>query len=198
MVTRLGSEVKISCPIDGNPIPYIEWYRGDEAIDYQWTRYKTNKKSLKIKDVDKTDSGKFICKGINGFGKEKIEINLIVIDPADFPDLGEDEVPDITPPSFTLETETLAESYHKRPEDTLRITCSALGKPEPEIIWYKNGHELFENTRDRPGKSVLNIRNLMTRDQGKYTCVARNAIGEVRKDFQLTMEEDLTDLSGPR
>ena len=73
---------------------------------------------------------------------QKIEINLIVIDPADFPDLGEDEVPDITPPSFTLETETLAESYHKRPEDTLRITCSALGKPEPEIIWLKNDFKM--------------------------------------------------------
>ena len=175
----------------------IEWYKGDEAIDTTWTRYRTNKKSLKIKDVDKSDSGKFLCKGINGFGKEKIEIDLIVIDPEDFPGLEEGELPDVAPPHWSQDMQSVQENYQRRQEDTLKISCSAGGKPEPEIVWYKNGHEMLENTRKRPGRNVLLIRNLMQRDAGVFTCVARNVVGELRRDFSLSMEEDLTDLSGP-
>ena len=59
------------------------------------TRYRTSKKSLRIRDVDKTDSGRFTCKGINGFGKEEIKIDLIIIDPVDFPGLPEGALPEV-------------------------------------------------------------------------------------------------------
>ena len=61
------------------------------------TRYRTSKKSLRIRDVDKTDSGRFTCKGINGFGKEEIKIDLIIIDPVDFPGLPEGALPEVSP-----------------------------------------------------------------------------------------------------
>ena len=64
-------------------------------VDYQMTRYRTSKKSLRIRDVDKTDSGRFTCKGINGFGKEEIKIDLIIIDPVDFPGLPEGALPEV-------------------------------------------------------------------------------------------------------
>ena len=66
-------------------------------VDYQMTRYRTSKKSLRIRDVDKTDSGRFTCKGINGFGKEEIKIDLIIIDPLDFPGLPEGALPEVFP-----------------------------------------------------------------------------------------------------
>ena len=66
-----------------------------DQVDYQMTRYRTSKKSLKIRDVDKTDSGRFTCKGINGFGKEEIKIDLIIIDPLDFPGLPEGALPEV-------------------------------------------------------------------------------------------------------
>jgi len=188
-LARLGDEVKLLCPMEGNPQPIIEWSKGEQMVDYQMTRYRTNKKSLKIRDVDKTDSGRFICKGINGFGKEEIQIDLIIIDPADFPGLPDGELPQVTPPAFTTETLTARDSFHKKPEETLRISCGALGKPEPHITWYKNGHELLENVREKHGKSVLLIRGLMVRDQGTYSCVARNMVGETKKDFSLVMED---------
>lgn len=192
-LARLGEEVKLFCPMDGNPVPYIEWSKGDETIDYQWTRYRANKKSLKIKDVDKSDSGRFVCKGINGFGKEQIEIDLIVIDPADFPGLPQGELPEVTPPALTMDTVNARDSFEKRSEETLRISCSAIGKPEPKITWYKNGHELLEHTREKHGKSILLIRNLMQRDTGTYTCVARNMVGETSKEFHLDIEEELNE-----
>merc|ERR1719234_90132 len=130
--------------MEGNPAPIIEWSKGEQMVDYQMTRYRTSKKSLRIRDVDKTDSGRFTCKGINGFGKEEIKIDLIIIDPLDFPGLPEGALPEVTPPALTSDTLTARTKFSKKPEETLRISCGALGKPKPVITWYKNGHELLE------------------------------------------------------
>ena len=43
------------------------------------SRFKTQKKNLKIKPVMPDDTGIYICKGTNGFGSEEIRIDLIVI-----------------------------------------------------------------------------------------------------------------------
>ena len=192
-MARLGSEVKLVCPVEGNPLPWIEWYKGSEAIDYQWTRYRTNKRSLKIKEVDLSDSGVFTCKGINGFGKEQIEISLVVIDPLDFPGLPDGELPDVSPPQFKSKSVTEAEILVARPGQEVRLSCEAEGKPQPEVSWRKNGYNLL----DKQGSSVLVIQNLMERDAGTYSCLARNVVGEVKREFSLEIEKEMTDLTGP-
>ena len=42
------------------PTPIIEWSKGEEMVDYQMTRYRTNKKSLKIRNVNIEDSGRYL------------------------------------------------------------------------------------------------------------------------------------------
>jgi hypothetical protein len=39
---------------------------------------KTNKNYLKLKSVEKSDTGVFICRGVNGFGSVKVRVELIV------------------------------------------------------------------------------------------------------------------------
>ena len=53
-------QVKLLCPIEGSPPPIIEWNKGEEMVDYQMTRYRTNKKSLKIRNVNIEDSGRYV------------------------------------------------------------------------------------------------------------------------------------------
>merc|ERR1719234_605804 len=48
VVGRVGQEVKLVCPITGNPTPIIEWEKDGEVVDYTWTRVKTNKNYLKV------------------------------------------------------------------------------------------------------------------------------------------------------
>merc|ERR1711936_943025 len=51
VVGKVGQEVKMVCPITGNPTPIIEWEKDGEVVDYTWTRVKTNKNYLKVKQT---------------------------------------------------------------------------------------------------------------------------------------------------
>ena len=76
---RLGEDVKIQCPISGNPTPIIEWKKGGETIDYTFIRIRTKGRQLRIKKSQETDTGVYICKGVNGFGNVEVRVDLIVI-----------------------------------------------------------------------------------------------------------------------
>ena len=39
---------------------------------------KTNKNYLKLRNVQKSDTGVFHCRGVNGFGSVQVEIRLVV------------------------------------------------------------------------------------------------------------------------
>ena len=78
-MVRLGEDVKIQCPISGNPTPIIEWKKGGETIDYTFIRIRTKGRQLRIKKSQETDTGVFICKGVNGFGNVEVRVDLIVI-----------------------------------------------------------------------------------------------------------------------
>ena len=114
----------------------------------------------------------------------------MIIDPVDFPGLGAGELPEVTPPVLTSDTLSSRESLVKSVGETLRVACGALGKPQPRITWYKNGHEVLEHVREKQGRSVLQLRGLLARDAATYSCVARNMVGEARRDFTLSMEEE--------
>ena len=78
-IVRLGEDVKIICPILGNPTPIVEWKKGGETIDYSWIRIRTQKKSLKIRRAEEADTGVYVCKGVNGFGNVEVRVDLIII-----------------------------------------------------------------------------------------------------------------------
>ena len=75
----MGEDVKIQCPISGNPTPMIEWKKGGETIDYSWIRIRTQKKAMKIKKAQEVDTGIYVCKGVNGFGNVEVRVDLIII-----------------------------------------------------------------------------------------------------------------------
>jgi hypothetical protein len=108
-----------------------------------------------------------------------------------FPGLAEGELPDFAPPVLTQETKFLRSAYRKNSGDNFRLSCEALGKPDPDIIWYKNevemspGHNIGSSSSGSSGKAVLTIKNLQSSNAGMYTCRARNSEGSVSRNFTL-------------
>ena len=56
-----------------------EWFKDGDKIDYTWPYYVTRRNTLKIKSASFEDAGTFVCKGVNGFGKSQVNIELIVL-----------------------------------------------------------------------------------------------------------------------
>ena len=122
---------------------------------------------------------------------------FFVTDPRNFPELGEGELPDVAPPVLTQETNSLRSAYRKKAGDNFKLSCEALGKPDPEIIWYKNeiemSHNIGSSSSGSAGRAVLTIKNLQSSNAGMYTCRARNSEGTVSRNFTLDVMQSKED-----
>jgi len=218
VVGKLGEEVKLACPIEGNPSPMIEWRKSASAADGQESsssdekidefthapRFKPNRRSLKIRDVTQSDSGRFVCRGVNGFGSEEVSVRLLVIDPADWP-AGDVRPADIRPPSLAPETVVAREEFEKTYGDVWSVTCLVVGQPPPVITWLKDGQVVVQqshhhnqqqqqiagSTIGNGESSTLRIANLRDADSGTYTCRAANLAGNVSKHYRLNVRRTL-------
>ena len=183
---HIGETIKLICPIQGYPTPMVEWYKDGDKIDYMWDTYRISRKSLKIKHVTEDDTGIFTCKGINGFGSDEVRIELIVVDPRILPQGIEGD--DVAPPVFTHETKISQKFYSKSIGDTFKVSCEALGSPQPELYWFKNGQHISDSVVNQRGRSTVELHIYGTADSGTYTCRARNLLGEETMNFTLTVE----------
>jgi len=182
-VAKIGDNIKLKCPIHGYPAPMVSWEKDKDTITFAWSRFKTNKKSLKIKSVVKEDMGVYMCKGINGFGKVETRIELVVINPDDFPNIMDSDIPKLAPPVFTKETIRTDKDISVDAGESVTMVCSAIGLPEPRISWYKN-NELF-----RDSGISLTIHQSTIRDSGTYSCVAQNMVGSASAKYRITVQE---------
>ena len=58
--------------------------------------------------------------------------------------------------------------------DTLTLTCSATGDPQPVISWRKQGGHLPVGSNQQINGALV-IRNITKKDAGHYICIATSA-----------------------
>lgn len=69
-----GETLRLTCLVEAVPPAIITWQKDGDMIHPGWDRYRTNEHAhtLKIKDLETTDSGVFTCLATNGFGSVKV------------------------------------------------------------------------------------------------------------------------------
>lgn len=64
----------------------------------------------------------------------------------------------------------------------LRLTCTVIGQPDPDVHWTKNGEKIRPGSRERikleNGLAILEINSVLPEDSGCYVCVAKNSHGQ--------------------
>ena len=71
---------------------------------------------------------------------------------------------------------------------TASFQCEAKGNPEPKVTWLKHNSNLLADKRVVPSRGGLMITDLTSQDEGRYTCVARNILGEVTSSATLSVQ----------
>ena len=104
--------------------------------------------------------------------------------------MGPDDEPEVAAPVLTEETKSLRSAYRKSSGETFKLVCEALAMPDPEVTWYKDQIPItnvspYVVERPSKGRSILTIDLLTKADSGLYTCMARNSLGAMARNFTL-------------
>ena len=70
---------------------------------------------------------------------------------------------------------------------TASFKCLAEGNPEPKVTWLRQNSTLIGGKQVDQIPSGLLIKNVTARDNGAYTCVAKNILGTVTAAATLTV-----------
>ncbi|XP_067221602.1 melanoma cell adhesion molecule b isoform X2 [Chanodichthys erythropterus] len=136
-----GDTVEIHCEGNGNPQPLLTFIHKGEPAE------NANNEILTLKDVKRSDSGKYECHllDLEGYNEDIVEssINITV-----------HYLDDIV---VTPEETDLDQGYD------LTLTCNALSSLPTDTTWYKDGMLLEK-------RHVLELRNASYSTSGMYTC----------------------------
>ena len=76
----------------------------------------------------------------------------------------------------------------------LELFCEATGRPEPSVLWTKDGKELVSDFKYRlhndGNSSKLSIEKTVKDDSGQYSCLFQNSIAQVSHNVRVIIESE--------
>ncbi|XP_063796284.1 hemicentin-1 isoform X2 [Pseudophryne corroboree] len=165
----LDTSINIECLVTGDPTPQINWLKNGLPLSVSsQIRLLSSGQVFRISRVQKSDEGSYTCIASNRAGVDKKDYNLKVY-----------VLPSMDDADITEQLSTV------KGNPTI-MTCIADGHPVPHMSWLKDGNAIHHVQGER---MVLQIPNTDMSDIGRYTCIAANEAGSVRKHFILDVLE---------
>ncbi|RCN47218.1 immunoglobulin I-set domain protein [Ancylostoma caninum] len=163
--------VQMTVSVEGSPQPQVAWYKDNVKIEVDNVRVSVREETqgrytLEIKDARLTDIGNYICKASSAAGEAQAAATMAVVENVEMPQFTEGLKP--------IEVE------EGKPAE---LTCTVVGKPEPEVVWLRDGVPVQIDgshviRKDSEGKHTLIIKDVTAKDVGSYTCEAVNKAGK--------------------
>ncbi|KAM7132198.1 myosin light chain kinase, smooth muscle isoform 1-T3 [Molossus nigricans] len=176
--------VKFRCEVSGIPKPQVTWFLEGAPVR---RREGTNEMYeeggvhyLCLLRARLRDSGNYSCTASNVRGQVSCAWTLLV------KRLATMEVA----PSFSrvLRDCTVIEGQD------FMLQCSVQGTPVPRITWLLNEQPIqYAHSTCEAGVAELHIQDALPEDDGTYTCLAENSLGQVSCSAQVTVHEKKSD-----
>ncbi|KAJ8246652.1 hypothetical protein GJAV_G00253920 [Gymnothorax javanicus] len=196
-----GSSAVISCTVEGDPLPDINWRRasdgrifrhGDKYIHaaggFILLRLRSadgrvevkghhGKSTLMISSVRLEDRGRFDCEALSQIGGQQRSMYLDI---------------QYVPVFVTNHT-----TFYSWEGNAVNLSCVVQSHPPAVVLWQRDqltigpATEGLSNTRvyKADGHSLLEVTPLSDRDFGRYDCTARNSIGTRVREFHLAQAD---------
>ncbi|XP_060933914.1 hemicentin-1 [Limanda limanda] len=156
----VDSSVMLQCQADGSPPPSVTWHKDGQPLSQSVRQRVLSSGSLQISFIQPSDTGRYTCTAANAAGTVSLEMSLTVQ----------------VPPSIRGGEPEVAVVENSQAQ----LMCVAGGVPQPTLSWEKDGSPLSENTGEYTilPSGELVIDSAQPDDEGSYTCVATNAVGQ--------------------
>ncbi|XP_030361101.1 roundabout homolog 3 [Strigops habroptila] len=193
-VVPLGRSVTFQCQSRGNPPPAVFWQKeGSQTLLFPGQSPHPSGRfavspggSMTISEVQRSDSGNYLCQAISVAGSVLARARLDVEE-------GESHPP-VIQWGPTNHTSLPAGA-------TARLPCPVWGGGDPlaNVGWLKDGNVLVgaEPRASLQENGSLRISGLRVMDSGHYECVATSPAGDTRWGITLEVHGDRPDLSPP-
>ncbi|KAM6893731.1 striated muscle preferentially expressed protein kinase-like [Xenentodon cancila] len=164
----------------------VTWKRRGVALvnragTYEMSMPDDDQHTLKIQRVKNTDCGQLVVTASNQFGSDLCTLQLAMA----------------VPPKF----ESIMEDVDIHVGETSRLAVVVEGKPDPDILWFKDDILLSESSHftfvyDDPEYSLV-VLNAQPEHSGVYTCTAKNLAGSNTCKAELTVHTEQGEASEP-
>uniref|UniRef100_A0A8C0DZX9 Hemicentin-2 n=1 Tax=Balaenoptera musculus TaxID=9771 RepID=A0A8C0DZX9_BALMU len=161
----LDSSVSLPCEVHARPSPEVTWYKDSRALSLgEEVFLLPGTHTLQLARAQPSDSGMYMCEALNAAGFWESGFSPAV------------------PPTFdNPKTETVSQVAGS----PLVLSCDVTAVPAPSVTWLKDRMPVESSVArgvvSRGGR--LQLSHLRPDQAGTYTCVAKNAQAEARKDF---------------
>ncbi|RZF40114.1 hypothetical protein LSTR_LSTR011242 [Laodelphax striatellus] len=177
-----GGSCSMTCQVDGNPLPTVQWSKGDVCIDHSPDYSITFNNGLAVMTIDQlapADQAQYTCKASNQLASDSSTAWLFVR-----PKESQESPKFIAP---------LSPNFMARAGQKIRLECQVAGKPVPTITWSFNGKPINESKDHlqvtvESGNATLVIDEAYPKDAGTYTVTAVNSAGEASQSCQVSVK----------
>ncbi|KAK3587014.1 hypothetical protein CHS0354_016993 [Potamilus streckersoni] len=171
-----GQNVEFHCGVTGDPPLSITWKKEGGDLNTNDRVYIDRESgTLRIEDVKAGDEGTYICMAQNGVGSSQAIARLKVE----------------YPPSFLVRPKNQIVARGR----TVTLQCVATGSPVPAVYWSIGSPPTLVFPKRESGRlsvaedGTFRIENVLSSDEGEYTCVAYSSKGESKASARIIVRE---------
>ncbi|XP_050063770.1 uncharacterized protein LOC114128407 isoform X2 [Aphis gossypii] len=187
---EINSTVRLSCQVNGLPVPLVLWYKDGQPIDFSGGTDGDRKSifrddsddfyTLELTGVKYDDSGAYAAVASNAIGKASTQCVLEVFNK---------NRTDPAVPMFVFGLPTTIEAV-----DSIILSAQIDAYRPVKVQWFRDGIQLRNGRRvdiitDHDGKLELRIACVTTRDSGTYMLRVSNDTGTVESRCEVNVVE---------
>ncbi|XP_072441846.1 neural cell adhesion molecule 2-like isoform X2 [Chiloscyllium punctatum] len=169
---REGDDAVVICEVNSSPAPIVTWLHNNRDIITELSDKFTmiDNNSLKIQRISKKNEGIYRCEGrVEARGEIDFRDISVIVN---------------VPPVIHVPKRSVNATADR--QESVTLTCTATGSPEPDISWYRDGRLIEDDDKYVSKKSTeLTIRNIAQEDTGAYICRATNKAGTVEEQLSV-------------
>ncbi|KAL6263768.1 hypothetical protein P5V15_003852 [Pogonomyrmex californicus] len=189
VVKPAGSALRLRCSSAGNPTPNITWLKNDEVPKRELGSVIMTKWMLKMEDLVTKDVGNYTCIVCNYLGCINHTYKVDIVERV------------AHRPILTRAPRNTTVLIGKN----VTLTCQVLSDGHRHLEWYHGRHTSFDTVNktnqslrvevkagmDTENPDELRLYNVTEKDEGWYTCIAQNTLGETFSSAYLNVVESL-------